>query len=194
MFGAWACDEFHSVPSLHARVDPGAKLAAMAGSAYYIAPEVLASNYGMEADMWSVGVVLYIMLCGVPPFWAEKEEDIFVAIKGAKVDVFSGAWEAISPDAKDLVMKLLTRDPAKRITPEKALRELSSYARIETCHVASFRCIPVVPVRVISMLGLLVPFKALCSLHSSSTQSHLSSHHPAVPVPLRAPLVQAAAA
>ena len=95
----------------------------MAGSAYYIAPEVLGSSYGMEADMWSVGVILYIMLCGVPPFWAEEEEGIFAAIRSAKVDVFSGAWGSISADAKDLVMKLLTRDPAKRITPEKALSE-----------------------------------------------------------------------
>lgn len=51
-------------------INAGSKLKTMAGSAYYIAPEVLATNYGMEADMWSVGVILYIMLCGVPPFWA----------------------------------------------------------------------------------------------------------------------------
>ena len=107
-------------PSLH---PPGGKLSTMAGSAYYIAPEVLSNSYGMEADMWSVGVILYIMLCGVPPFWAEEEEGIFAAIRSAKVDVFSGAWGSISADAKDLVMKLLTRDPAKRITPEKALSE-----------------------------------------------------------------------
>ena len=102
---------------------PGAKLTTMAGSAYYIAPEVLANCYGMEADMWSVGVILYIMLCGVPPFWAEEEEGIFAAIKHGKVDLFSGVWANTSQDAKDLVLRMLTRDPAKRITPEKALSE-----------------------------------------------------------------------
>ncbi|CAI5481679.1 unnamed protein product [Closterium sp. Yama58-4] len=102
-------------------VKPGAKLTTMAGSAYYIAPEVLNNCYGLEADMWSVGVILYILLCGLPPFWAEKEEGIFAAIKTGKIDVFTGVWEGVSQDAKDLVIKLLTRDPSKRITPEKAL-------------------------------------------------------------------------
>ncbi|CAI5490886.1 unnamed protein product [Closterium sp. Naga37s-1] len=108
---------------LAAFVKPGGKLTTMAGSAYYIAPEVLNNNYGMEADMWSVGVILYILLCGLPPFWAEKEEGIFEAIKTGKVDVFSGGWESVSMDAKDLVLRMLTRDPQKRITPEKALGE-----------------------------------------------------------------------
>lgn len=99
----------------------GSKLTTMAGSAYYIAPEVLNNCYGMEADMWSVGVILYILLCGLPPFWADKEEGIFEAIKTGKIDVFSGIWEGISQDAKDIVLRMLTRDPSKRITPEKAL-------------------------------------------------------------------------
>jgi len=86
------------------------------GSAYYIAPEVLKRNYGPEADIWSIGVILYILLCGVPPFWAESEHGIFNSILRGQVDFSSDPWPRISPGAKDLVKKMLTSDPKKRIS------------------------------------------------------------------------------
>ncbi|CAO2195016.1 unnamed protein product [Urochloa humidicola] len=86
------------------------------GSAYYIAPEVLKRSYGPEADIWSIGVILYILLCGVPPFWAESEHGIFNAILRGQVDFSSDPWPRISPGAKDLVKKMLTTDPKKRIS------------------------------------------------------------------------------
>ncbi|CAL4894182.1 unnamed protein product [Urochloa decumbens] len=86
------------------------------GSAYYIAPEVLKRSYGPEADIWSVGVIVYILLCGVPPFWAESEHGIFNAILRGQVDFTSDPWPRISQGAKDLVRKMLNPDPKQRIS------------------------------------------------------------------------------
>ncbi|KAL0728239.1 hypothetical protein Bca4012_024332 [Brassica carinata] len=91
------------------------------GSAYYIAPEVLKRKYGPEADIWSIGVMLYILLCGVPPFWAESENGIFNAILKGHVDFSSDPWPSISPQAKDLVKKMLNSDPKQRLTAAQVL-------------------------------------------------------------------------
>ncbi|PIN08573.1 Ca2+/calmodulin-dependent protein kinase, EF-Hand protein superfamily [Handroanthus impetiginosus] len=91
------------------------------GSAYYVAPEVLRRSYGKEIDIWSAGVILYILLSGVPPFWAETEKGIFDAILREDVDFDSNPWPSISNSAKDLVRKMLTKDPKKRISSSQVL-------------------------------------------------------------------------
>ncbi|XBJ18858.1 hypothetical protein VPH35_009927 [Triticum aestivum] len=91
------------------------------GSAYYIAPEVLKRNYGPQADIWSVGVMLYILLCGVPPFWAQSEHGIFNSILRGQVDFNNDPWPRISGGAKDLVRKMLTSDPRRRISAHDVL-------------------------------------------------------------------------
>ncbi|KAM0047071.1 putative protein kinase CAMK-CDPK family [Helianthus debilis subsp. tardiflorus] len=91
------------------------------GSAYYVAPEVLRKHYGKEIDVWSAGVILYILLSGVPPFWAENERGIFAKILEGSLDLQSPPWPSISPSAKDLISKMLTKNPKKRITADKAL-------------------------------------------------------------------------
>ncbi|XP_030522240.2 calcium-dependent protein kinase 34 [Rhodamnia argentea] len=91
------------------------------GSAYYIAPEVLKRRYGPEADIWSIGVMLYILLSGVPPFWAESENGIFNAILRGQLDFTSDPWPSISPGAKDLVRKMLNSDPKQRLTAFQVL-------------------------------------------------------------------------
>lgn len=91
------------------------------GSAYYVAPEVLRRNYGKEIDVWSAGVILYILLCGFPPFSAENEKGIFDEILVGRPDFRSSPWPSISYSAKDLVRKMLAMDPRKRITAAEAL-------------------------------------------------------------------------
>ncbi|KNA20599.1 hypothetical protein SOVF_050880 [Spinacia oleracea] len=91
------------------------------GSAYYVAPEVLRRRYGKEIDIWSAGIMLYILLSGVPPFWAENERGIFDAILKGGIDFESDPWPSISKSAKDLVRKMLHPDPKKRITPAEVL-------------------------------------------------------------------------
>ncbi|MCD7460796.1 Calcium-dependent protein kinase 17 [Datura stramonium] len=91
------------------------------GSAYYIAPEVLKRRYGPEVDIWSVGVMLYILLSGVPPFWAETEHGIFNAILRGHVDFSCDPWPSISHGAKDIVRKMLNSDPKQRLTAIQVL-------------------------------------------------------------------------
>ncbi|KAJ4725095.1 putative Calcium-dependent protein kinase [Melia azedarach] len=91
------------------------------GSPYYVAPEVLRRRYGKEADIWSAGVVLYILLTGLPPFWAQTEQGIFEAILLGKIDFESLPWPTISSSAKDLIHRMLTQDPKQRITSAQVL-------------------------------------------------------------------------
>ncbi|RCV37296.1 hypothetical protein SETIT_8G051500v2 [Setaria italica] len=100
---------------------PGDKFSDVVGSPYYVAPEVLQKCYGPEADVWSAGVILYILLCGVPPFWAETEAGIFRQILRGKLDFESEPWPSISDSAKDLVRNMLTRDPKKRFSAHEVL-------------------------------------------------------------------------
>lgn len=99
----------------------GQKLSQVVGSAYYVAPEVLKKRYGKEADIWSIGVILYILLCGVPPFYGETENQIFDAILRGRIDFESEPWPSISPQAKDAVKKMLVQDPSCRATAKEML-------------------------------------------------------------------------
>ncbi|XP_058089047.1 calcium-dependent protein kinase 24-like isoform X3 [Magnolia sinica] len=100
---------------------PGDMFYDVVGSPYYVAPEVLQKHYGPEADVWSAGVILYILLSGVPPFWAETEAGIFREILKGRLDFESAPWPCISESAKDLIKKMLNRDPKKRLTAHEVL-------------------------------------------------------------------------
>lgn len=100
---------------------PGERFNEIVGSPYYMAPEVLKRNYGPEVDVWSAGVILYILLCGVPPFWAETEQGVAQAIIRSVVDFRRDPWPKVSDNAKDLVKKMLNPDPTKRLTAQEVL-------------------------------------------------------------------------
>ncbi|WOL02336.1 calcium-dependent protein kinase 24-like [Canna indica] len=100
---------------------PGDTFSDVVGSPYYVAPEVLRKYYGPEADVWSAGVILYILLSGVPPFWAETESAIFREILQGHIDFESEPWPCISDSAKDLIRNMLNRNPKKRFTAHQVL-------------------------------------------------------------------------
>ncbi|KAJ7976801.1 Calcium-dependent protein kinase [Quillaja saponaria] len=100
---------------------PGDKFTEIVGSPYYMAPEVLKRNYGPEVDVWSAGVILYILLCGFPPFWAETEEGVAQAIIRSVVEFKRDPWSKVSDNAKDLVKKMLHPDPKLRLTAQEVL-------------------------------------------------------------------------
>ncbi|CAA7388024.1 unnamed protein product [Spirodela intermedia] len=91
------------------------------GSPYYMAPEVLRRNYGPEVDIWSAGVILYILLCGFPPFWAENDQGVARAILRDPVDFEREPWPQVSESAKNLVRQMLDRDPNRRLTAQQVL-------------------------------------------------------------------------
>ncbi|CAI8602316.1 unnamed protein product [Vicia faba] len=100
---------------------PGELFTDVVGSPYYVAPEVLRKNYGQECDVWSAGVIIYILLSGVPPFWDETEQGIFEQVLKGELDFQSEPWPSISASAKDLVRRMLVRDPKKRLTAHEVL-------------------------------------------------------------------------
>jgi len=82
---------------------------------------VLKRNYGQEVDVWSAGVILYILLCGVPPFWAETEQGVAQAIIRSAIDFKRDPWPRVSDNAKDLVRGMLNPDPRRRLTAQQVL-------------------------------------------------------------------------
>merc|ERR1712137_1090854 len=92
------------------------------GTPGYVAPEVLtADGYDKEVDLWSIGVITYILLCGFPPFYNEHLPVLFESIMKAEYDYPEDYWDEISDTAKNFIDRLLVVDPAKRMTTQQAL-------------------------------------------------------------------------
>jgi len=94
--------------------DKNKKMNKISGTPYYIAPEVLFEKYDEKCDIWSCGIIMYILLCGYPPFNGENDSEILAKIKLGKFSFPDEEWENVSEGAKDLIKKLLTFKPDER--------------------------------------------------------------------------------
>jgi calcium-dependent protein kinase len=98
------------------------KLNSMVGSIYYMAPEVINSNYNEKCDLWSCGVIMYILLSGNAPFEGQNEKEVIREIIKGKFSFNGPEWQDISVDARDLIKSLLTYKPEDRISAAEALQ------------------------------------------------------------------------
>ncbi|KAJ7973555.1 GPCR kinase [Quillaja saponaria] len=98
-------------------------MSGIVGTPYYVSPEVLMGrNYNEKVDVWSCGVILYIMLAGIPPFYGESAAEIFEAVLRANLRFPTRVFRSVSPVAKDLLRKMICKDVSKRLSAEQALR------------------------------------------------------------------------
>jgi len=91
------------------------------GTAYYMSPELLGGKYDKSTDVWSVGVVAYILLCGFPPFNGSSDAEIRDATRRNRLHFRGNAWLNKSDDALDFMKCMLRKDPRRRFTAREAL-------------------------------------------------------------------------
>lgn len=103
----------------HKSTDPPMKT--KAGTPYYVAPQVLLGSYDEKCDIWSCGVIAYILMCGYPPFFGDKDEDILRRVKRGTYDFPESEWDHISGSAKDFIRDMLVMNPASRKSAEQLL-------------------------------------------------------------------------
>ena len=104
------------------RFDHNKLLTEKVGTAYYISPEVIKGKYDEKCDIWSAGVILYILICGYPCFNGEDDREILIAIQKGKIRFPSPEWDDVSDDVKNLILRMCC-PPEKRLNAEEVLNE-----------------------------------------------------------------------
>jgi calcium-dependent protein kinase len=106
---------------LSCKFETGQVMKTKAGTPYYVAPQVLQGRYDQASDLWSCGVIMYVLLCGYPPFYGETDSDVLNKVRSGRFSFGSSCWRAVTQDAKDLIRELIKMDPKQRLTAEQAL-------------------------------------------------------------------------
>nr|KYP71837.1 Calcium-dependent protein kinase 20 [Cajanus cajan] len=106
----------------------GVTMSGVVGTPYYVAPEVIMGReYDEKVDVWSSGVIVYTMLSGIPPFYGESVSEIFEAVLRANLRFPTTIFRTVSAPAKDLLRKMICRDPSRRISAQQALSKFIFY-------------------------------------------------------------------
>merc|ERR1712232_555674 len=100
---------------------PDQVLTTKAGTPIYVAPQVLLGKYDHLSDLWSCGVIMYVLLCGHPPFFGATDGEILKKVRVGSFTYSAAAWSSVSEDAKQLIQCLLKMNPHDRYTAEQAL-------------------------------------------------------------------------
>lgn len=106
---------------LACQIQSATTMTTKAGTAYYVAPEVLKGDYDEKCDVWSAGVISFVLLCGYPPFSGDTDADVLRKVRMGTFEFKSPEWDSISPGAKNIVTQMLTVDPALRPSAEVLL-------------------------------------------------------------------------
>ena len=118
---------------------PNQLMTVACGTPGYVAPEILCGTaYGKEVDIWSIGVILYILLCGFPPFYDDNNKKLFSLIISATYTFPDPYWTDISQAGKDLVRNLLVVDPKKRLTAAQILAHPWMVNEASNTHLSHF--------------------------------------------------------
>lgn len=99
----------------------GETLKSAVGTVHYVAPEILAQSYNKKVDVWSLGVIMYCLLCGTPPFHGANDRQILGSIKRGQYSTDGEKWTPVSKEAKSLLGSLLEKDADARLTAKGAL-------------------------------------------------------------------------
>eukprot|EP00435_Cladocopium_sp_Y103_P054349 s1338_g17.t1 len=106
---------------LSCKYTDGQVLQTKAGTPYYVAPQVLHGKYDQAADLWSCGVIMFVLLCGYPPFFGDSDAEVLAKVKTGSYSFNPADWKNVSEDAKNLIRQLLKMNPKERYTAEAAL-------------------------------------------------------------------------